>query len=178
MRSADGAAWTWDRTALFRSVFADRFIVKVALASGLAWAFGTLAGQPRPIFAAIVPILVIRVGASETLRGSVGRILGVLAGVGIGLLALQIASPAAVLVGVVVGIALVVDRLASRLPYFSLETRNQSAISALLMMSVGTSVTGYAVRRVWETAIGAAIAFAIEAMDDEVVARWHRGAPT
>src|SRR5579862_9843955 len=104
---------------------ADRAIVKIALAAGLAWWLGNLAGQARPVFAAIAPIVVIRTDTTETFRGSVGRVVGVLVGVGIGLAALTLARPSPLIVGIVVAAALVADRVLARVPRFGVDTRNQ-----------------------------------------------------
>jgi uncharacterized membrane protein YgaE (UPF0421/DUF939 family) len=145
-----------------------RNLVKIALAAGLAWWLGNLLGQPQPVFASIVPVLVIRPGATATLRGSIGRIIGVLAGVGVGLAALAVASPSAVLVGVVVGVSLLIDRVLRALPRLEIDTRNQTAISALLMLFVTSSVTAYGGTRAWETALGAAIALSADTLDSRL----------
>ena len=139
---------------------------------------GNLAGQQRPVFAAIVPIVVIRVRKTDTVRGSLGRVIGVLAGVAIGLLALSVTHASLVSVGIVVMLALVADRLISHIPHVGVDTRNQSAISALLMFFVATGLTGYAAARLWETAIGSAVALAVELVDDQLVLKLSsRAAP-
>src|SRR3984885_3324905 len=98
-----------------------RTLAKMAFAAGLAWWLGNLAGQPRPVFAALVPILVIRSDATATMRGSIGRVVGVLLGVGLGLGALEIHRPSPLLVGLTVGVAIVVDRLVQALPHVELD---------------------------------------------------------
>ncbi len=150
-----------------RAVLEDfRTLAKMAFTAGLAWWFGNLAGQPRPVFAALVPILVIRSDTTATMRGSLGRVIGVLLGVGLGLGALEIHRPSPLTVGVTVAVALVIDRLVRALPHVELDTRNQTAVSALIMLFVATSVTSYAVARVWETAIGGALALLVDGIDD------------
>ena len=84
--------------------------MKIATASGVAWWIGNLAGQSRPVFAAIVPLLVIRDDTTATLHGSLGRVVGVLAGVGLGIGALAVVNPSAVAVAVVMAIALAIDQ--------------------------------------------------------------------
>jgi uncharacterized membrane protein YgaE (UPF0421/DUF939 family) len=150
-----------------REILVDtRTIGKIAIAAGLAWWLGNLAGQPRPVFAALAPILVIRSDTTATMLGSLGRVIGVLAGVGLGLGALAVARPSAPMVGLVVGVALVIDRIVKGVPRVGLDTRNQTAVSALLMLFVATGVTSYAAARLWETAIGASLALLVDGLDD------------
>lgn len=147
---------------------ATRTIAKVAVASGLAWWFASLAGQSRPVFAAMAPVVVIRMDPGSTLRGSFGRVLGVIAGVGIGLVALSIARPSPLEAGIVVAAALVVDNLIGLIPKYGVDTKNQSAISALILLFVATRVNSYAVARIWETALGAAVGLVIEILDSRI----------
>lgn len=155
-----------------RTILQDfRTLVKMALAAGLAWWLGNLAGQPRPVFAALVPILVIRSDTTATMRGSLGRVIGVLLGVGLGLAALEIHRPSPIMVGATVGVALVIDRLVRALPHVELDTRSQTAVSALLMLFVASSVTSYALARLWETAIGGALSLLVDGLDENF-ARW------
>jgi uncharacterized membrane protein YgaE (UPF0421/DUF939 family) len=140
----------------------------MALTAGLAWWLGNLAGQSRPVFAALVPILVMRSDATATMRGSLGRVVGVLLGVGLGLAALEVSRPSPLSVGVTVGVALVIDRVVRAVPHVELDTRNQTAVSALLMLFVASSVTSYAVARVWETAIGGALALLVDGLDERI----------
>jgi uncharacterized membrane protein YgaE (UPF0421/DUF939 family) len=153
-----------------------RVVVKISAAAAVAWWIGNLAGQPRPVFAAIVPVLVIRSDTTATLRGSVGRVIGVLAGVGLGLAALEVISPTAIAVGVVMAIALALDRGLRAVPRLELDTRNQTAVSALLMLFVTTQTTAYAGTRAWETAVGAAVALGADSLDNEITRRVNRRA--
>ena len=148
-------------------------MIKISVAAGLAWWIGSLLGQPRPVFAAIVPVLVIRSDATATLRGSIGRLIGVLAGVALGLAALAVVSPNGIVVGVVIGVALLVDRALRAVPRLELDTRNQTAISALLMMFVTSGVTAYGGTRAWETALGAAVALGADTLDNRI-SGWRR----
>jgi uncharacterized membrane protein YgaE (UPF0421/DUF939 family) len=144
-------------------------LVKIAAASGVAWWIGNLAGQSRPVFAAIVPLLVIRNDTTATLHGSLGRVVGVLAGVGLGIGALELVNPSAIAVAVVMAIALAIDQGLRALPRLGLDTRNQTAVSALLMLFVTSQTsTIYAGTRAWETAVGAAVALSADALDDRI----------
>jgi uncharacterized membrane protein YgaE (UPF0421/DUF939 family) len=159
-----------------RTVLSDlRTLAKMAVTAGLAWWLGNLAGQARPVFAALVPVLVIRSDTSATMRGSIGRVVGVLLGVALGLGSLEIARPSPLMVGLTVAVALVVDRLVQGLPHVELDTRNQTAVSSLIMLFVASSVTSYAVARLWETALGGALALLVDGLDDGI-GRWvhHR----
>jgi uncharacterized membrane protein YgaE (UPF0421/DUF939 family) len=146
----------------------EKTIAKIAVASAVAWWLGNLAGQPRPVFAALAPVLVIRSDPTTTLRGSFGRVIGVLAGVGIGLAGLAVARPSALLVGFVVAAALGVDRLITSIPKLGLDTKYQAAVSALILLFVANGVTSYAIARIWETAIGAGVGLLIDLVDGYV----------
>lgn len=61
------------------SVRDARAILKISAAAAIAWWLGNLAGQPRPVFAAIVRVLVIPSDSAATRRGSIRRVVGVLA---------------------------------------------------------------------------------------------------
>jgi uncharacterized membrane protein YgaE (UPF0421/DUF939 family) len=157
-----------------RTIVSDlRTLAKMAITAGLAWWLGNVAGQARPVFAALVPILVIRSDTTATLRGSLGRVVGVLLGVAIGLGSLEIARPSPLSVGLTVAVALVIDRLVQGLPHVELDTRNQTAVSSLIMLFVASSVTSYAVARLWETALGGALALLVDGLDDGI-GRWLR----
>jgi len=156
-----------------RTILDDfRTLAKMAVTAGIAWWLGNLAGQSRPVFAALVPILVIRSDATATMRGSLGRVVGVLLGVGLGLGSLEIHRPSPIMVGATVAVALVIDRLVRALPRVELDTRSQTAVSALIMLFVATSVTSYALARVWETAIGGALSLLVDGLDEHV-GRWQ-----
>ena len=75
------------------------------------------------------------------------------------------------MVGATVGVALVIDRLVRALPRVELDTRSQTAVSALLMLFVASSVTSYALARLWETAIGGALSLLVDGLDENF-ARW------
>jgi uncharacterized membrane protein YgaE (UPF0421/DUF939 family) len=157
-----------------RTIVSDlRTLAKMAVTAGLAWWLGNVAGQARPVFAALVPVLVIRSDTTATLRGSLGRVVGVLLGVALGLGSLEIARPSPLTVGLTVAVALVIDRLVQGLPHVELDTRNQTAVSSLIMLFVASSVTSYAVARLWETALGGALALLVDGLDDGI-GRWLR----
>lgn len=135
-----------------------RLALKMTLASSLSWWLCTLAGQPRPIFAALVGLVAMSGDPFAALTGTIARIVGVFAGVGIGLAVLQIDAG----LTVVVVVALLAGTLAG-IPLRVGERVNvQPAVSALFLVGVGRSgALGAGIARVWETAIGAAVTLAI-----------------
>ena len=127
--------------------------VRIAVAATLAWWIAGLLGADRPVFAAIVPMVAIRDDAHAALSLSLGRMLGVMAGVvlGIGAVAVAGVSTSAVILLLVVGLA--IGLFLSTGP----ELNTQIAISALLVLVVTEDADTYAVERIWETAVGSVV---------------------
>ncbi len=138
-----------------------RRAVKVGVAASIAWALGVAAGEPVPVFAAIVPIVAIKQDPFSAAGVSADRILGVFIGVGLGIVALQIqAAP---------GIALATGVIAAGIALGTVlrirgEVNLQITVSALIMLFVGGRAETVALARIWETAIGAAVALAVAAL--------------
>jgi uncharacterized membrane protein YgaE (UPF0421/DUF939 family) len=133
----------------------------MAFAGALAWRLGVLAGEPRPIFAALVPFVAMSGDPFSAVSVSLGRILGVFAGVGIGVALLHTGFglyaqvSLALLAGAVAGIPL---RVGGR-------PNVQAAVSALFLIGLGRLDVAHAgVTRIWETAIGAGVAIAVAAL--------------
>ena len=59
--------------------------VRIAVAAALAWWIARLLGADRPVFAVIVPMVAIRDDTHAALSLSLGRMLGVMAGVVLGI---------------------------------------------------------------------------------------------
>lgn len=128
--------------------------LKMAVAGSLGWWLATLAGEPRPVFAAFVGLVAMSSDPFGSFSSTVARILGVFAGVaiGVGLLQLDLrllfVVVLALFAGTLVGIALRVGERANVQP----------AISALFLVGVGRGGALHAgVARLWETAIGAGV---------------------
>ena len=135
-------------------------IGKIALAGTLAWWIARAAGAERPVFATLVPLVSIKDDPFSALNLSASRLVGVLAGVGVGTVVVTAfgASTAAIAVLLVVGLALgSVIRLGP-------ELNTQIAVSALLLLVATDHAEHYAVERIWETAIGVAVAVAVAAL--------------
>jgi uncharacterized membrane protein YgaE (UPF0421/DUF939 family) len=136
----------------------SRVAIKMALASSLSWWLATLAGEQRPVFAALVGLIALSGDPFSALNVSIARILGVFVGVAIGIGVLQLD----VRFVFVVVIALVAGTLAG-IPLRVGDRPNiQPAVSALFLVALGRSGAFHAgVARLWETAIGAGIALLV-----------------
>jgi len=129
-------------------------VAKSAIAIGAAWVLaGWLVQGPPPIFAAIAALLVVQPSINQSFTRAVERSVGVIVGVVIAaLLGLVFGShPWVALLSA--GVALLVAWSARISP----GATNQIAISALLVLALGTATPNYAVDRILETLIGAAI---------------------
>jgi uncharacterized membrane protein YgaE (UPF0421/DUF939 family) len=131
-----------------------RLAAKMALASSLGWWLGTLAGESRPIFAALVGLVALSGDPFQALSASISRILGVFAGVGIGigLLQVDIRTLWLVALGLVAGLLAGIPLRVGDRPNI------QAAVSALFLIGLGRSgALNAGVARVWETALGAGV---------------------
>jgi uncharacterized membrane protein YgaE (UPF0421/DUF939 family) len=133
--------------------------VRIAIAAVLAWWIARKLGADRPVFAVIVPMVAIRDDTQSALSLSLGRMLGVMAGVvlGIGAVAVAGVSTSAVVLLVVAGLA--IGLFLSTGP----ELNTQIAISALLVLIVTEDANSYAVERIWETGVGCVVTLLVAA---------------
>jgi uncharacterized membrane protein YgaE (UPF0421/DUF939 family) len=133
--------------------------VRIAVAATLAWWISRLLGAERPVFAVIVPMVAIRDDTHAALSLSLGRMLGVMAGVvlGIGVVAVAGVSTSAIVLLLVAGLA--VGLFVRTGP----ELNTQIAISALLVLVVTKDADSYAVERIWETGVGSAMSLLVAA---------------
>lgn len=132
-----------------------RLALKMTGASTLAWWVCTKLGQPRPIFAALVPLIALSGDAFSAVAVSISRTLGVFAGIGIaiGLLRLPIGLLPVVALSLLLGV------LAGAVLRFGDRPNIEPPISALFLIAFATTgVVQAGVARLWETAIGAGIA--------------------
>jgi uncharacterized membrane protein YgaE (UPF0421/DUF939 family) len=133
--------------------------VRIAVAATLAWWIARLLGAERPVFAVIVPMVAIRDDAYAALSLSLGRMLGVMAGVvlGIGVVAVAGVSTSAIVLLLVVGLAIGLFLRTGP------ELNTQIAISALLVLIVTRNADSYAVERIWETGVGSLVSLLVAA---------------
>lgn len=127
-----------------------RQIAKTALAATLSWELAVrLLDSPIPALAALGAILTVQVNIKQTVTFGVQQVVGVTIGVGAAVGAVGLLGVHTWSVGLVILCALVVGtilRLGKQV--------NQVAISALLVLALGT---GYGGVRIVDTLLGAAI---------------------
>ncbi|WP_309128793.1 FUSC family protein [Microbacterium sp.] len=133
-------------------------VLKSAAATIAAWLIaGWLIPGPLPVFAAIAALLVVQPSVNQSLSKALERSIGVIAGVVIAvLLSLVLGAQSWVVLAAVVIAMLIAWALRA-----SPGTGNQVAISAVLVLALGSSSPDYAVDRILETLIGAAIGFVV-----------------
>src|SRR5688572_13934079 len=131
-------------------------VLKSAAATIAAWLLaGWLVPGPLPVFAAIAALLVVQPSVNQSLSKALERSAGVILGVVIAVLLTMVLGPQSW----VVLAAVVVAMLIAWALRASTGTANQVAISAVLVLALGTSNPDYALDRIIETLIGAAIGF-------------------
>ncbi len=136
-------------------------LAKTIIATLLAW-FAALAVYPseQPIFAAIAAIIVIQPSINQSLGKAIERSTGVILGVAIALGASLIFGTPSWLVLASIMVAFIAGWIFK----FTPGTANQIAISAMLVIAIGSATPEYALGRIVETIIGATIAFIVNAV--------------
>ncbi|WP_431802876.1 FUSC family protein [Microbacterium sp. bgisy203] len=129
-------------------------VVKSVVATIAAWLVaGALIPGPPPVFAAIAALLTVQPSVGESFGRGVERTVGVITGV-------LVASAIGLLLGNgfwAIALAVAAALLLAWGLRAAPGTANQVAISAMLVLALGSATPGYAVDRVLETAIGALI---------------------
>jgi uncharacterized membrane protein YgaE (UPF0421/DUF939 family) len=147
-------------TAAFRSPKRSPLlqVVKSAVATIAAWLVAAwLIQGPPPVFAAIAAILVVQPSLNQSFAKAVERSVGVIAGVVIAsILGLAFGNATWVIL-----LATAAGLLFSWVVKMTPGGANQVAISAILVLALGTATPGYALDRVLETILGAAIGFVV-----------------
>jgi uncharacterized membrane protein YgaE (UPF0421/DUF939 family) len=135
-----------------------RLALKMTIGGTAAWWLAVELGAKRPIFAALVPLVAMTGDPFAAVSVSVSRILGVFAGVGLGLAFVGIGQGTTwrigviLLLGTLAGVALQVG------PRPNLEV----PIAALFVIGFSAANVGtLGVQRIWETAVGAAVAVVV-----------------
>lgn len=133
-------------------------VAKSAIATIAAWLLaGWLIQGPPPVFAAIAALLVVQPSLNQSFAKAIERSIGVIGGV-------VIASALGILLGThtwVIVLATAVALLVAWALRMTPGTANQFAISAVLVLALGTATPDYALDRVLETLIGAAIGIVV-----------------
>lgn len=129
-------------------------VVKSAVATIAAWLIsGWLIPGPVPVFGAIAALLTVQPSISASFGRGVERTVGVIAGV-------VVASAIGIIIGSgswAIALAIICALLLAWALRTTPGTANQVAISAMLVLALGTATPFYALDRVIETALGAAI---------------------
>ncbi|WP_223587286.1 aromatic acid exporter family protein [Microbacterium sp. OVT16B] len=136
-------------------------VVKSAAATIAAWLIaGAIFPEQLPVFAAIAALLVVQPSVNQSLSKALERSIGVIAGVVIALaLGWLLGSPAWIVL-----LAIVVAKLVAWAFRASPGTGNQIAISAMLVLALGSSTPAYALSRIVETLIGVGIGIVVNAL--------------
>src|SRR5581483_9741168 len=138
-----------------------KLALKMTLGGTVAWWLAVELGAKRPIFAALVPLVAMTGDPFAAVSVSLGRIVGVFAGVGLGIAFAQVAMGSSLRVGIVLflgTLAWVVLKGGGR-------TNIEVPVAALFMLSTAISaVDQFGLQRIWETGIGAGIAVLVSAL--------------
>ncbi|MFF5147285.1 aromatic acid exporter family protein [Streptomyces sp. NPDC013157] len=126
---------------------------RILVIAVLCWQTALWAGADQPpVFAAIVPLLCLRGDSASSLAALLLRILGVLAGVALGVTVVSLFRPSTLVLAVVIGLALLCGTVIS-----SGTTLNvQVAVTSLLVFA-NPSPESYGFARLWENALGGAV---------------------
>lgn len=133
----------------------------MALGGTFAWWLAVELGASRPIFAALVPLVAMTGDPFATVSVSLARIVGVFAGVGIGILFVHadVSSTWRVAGVLFLGAAgSVVLKVGGR-------PNLEVPIAGLFLIGFATTAAGpLGVQRIWETAVGGAVAIAVSSL--------------
>jgi uncharacterized membrane protein YccC len=133
-------------------------VAKSAIATVGAWLLaGWLIAGPPPVFAAIAALLVVQPSLNQSFTKALERSIGVIGGVVIAsLLGLGFGDHTWVVL-----VAITVALIAAWALKMSPGTANQFAISAVLVLALGTTTPDYALDRIVETLLGAALGIVV-----------------
>ena len=133
----------------------------MTLGGTLAWWLAVELGARRPIFAALVPLVAMNGDPFAAVSVSLSRIVGVFAGVGLGIAFAHIAMGSTLRVAIV----LLLGTLGSVALKVGGRPNLEVPIAALFMLATSIKlVDQFGVQRIWETGIGAGIAIVISAL--------------
>jgi uncharacterized membrane protein YccC len=136
-------------------------VAKASAATIAAWLVaGWLIPGPLPVFAAIAALLVVQPSVNQSFGKAIERSIGVILGVLVATAASLVFGADSWIILVTIVIAMLVAWALKMTP----GTSNQVAISAMLVLALGSSSPQYAVDRILETLIGAAIGIVVNAL--------------
>jgi uncharacterized membrane protein YgaE (UPF0421/DUF939 family) len=138
-----------------RRIGAGERVIKTALATGIAWWLGSMIpGVSSPYLAPLGALLVMQITIADSMKAATQRMVGVVIGVIVALILLQILGVSALTISLVIMLSLMTGTL------LKLEAQgvSQVAVSALLVVAVGgESTVGFAYHRILETIIGLSV---------------------
>jgi uncharacterized membrane protein YgaE (UPF0421/DUF939 family) len=135
-----------------------RLAIKMVIGGTGAWWIASELGAQRPIFAALVPLVAMSGDPFAAVSVSFGRILGVFAGVGIGVAVthVDVSSTSRV------ALALVIATLVGIVLRVGERPNLEVPIAALFLIGFASAnVSHLGVQRIWETAVGAVVAILV-----------------
>jgi uncharacterized membrane protein YccC len=136
-------------------------VAKASAATIAAWLIASwLIPGPLPVFAAIAALLVVQPSVNQSFGKAIERSIGVILGVLVATAASLVFGTDSWIILVTIVIAILVAWALKMTP----GTSNQVAISAMLVLALGSSSPQYAVDRILETLIGAAIGIVVNAL--------------
>ncbi|PWC05255.1 FUSC family protein [Agromyces badenianii] len=136
-------------------------VAKASAATIAAWLVaGWLIPAQLPVFAAIAALLVVQPSVNQSFGKAIERSIGVILGVLIATVASLVFGQNSWIILVTIVIAMLVAWALKITP----GTSNQVAISAMLVLALGSSSPEYALDRIIETLIGAAIGIVVNAL--------------
>jgi uncharacterized membrane protein YgaE (UPF0421/DUF939 family) len=143
------------RRLLERDLGAElRLALKMTLGATVAWWIASELGARRPIFAALVPLVAMTGDPFAAVSVSVGRIIGVFAGVGIGIAVVHLS------IGLTwrVALALLIGTVGSVVLKVGGRPNLEVPIAALFLIGFASaSISQLGIQRIWETGIGAVV---------------------
>ena len=138
-----------------------RLALKMALGGTVAWWLAVELGARRPIFAALVPLVAMTGDPFAAVSVSFARILGVFAGVGLGIGFVHLDAGSTVRIA----LALVVASVVAMALRVGERPNLEVPIAALFMIGFATAnVSQLGVQRIWETGVGAVVAILVSSL--------------
>ena len=133
----------------------------MAVGGTVAWWLAVELGARRPIFAALVPLIAMTGDPFAAVSVSFGRILGVFAGVGLGIGFVHLDAGSTVRIA----LALVVASVVAMVLRVGDRPNLEVPIAALFMIGFASAnVSQLGVQRIWETGVGAVVAILVSSL--------------
>ena len=133
----------------------------MALGGTLAWWLAGQLGATRPIFAALVPLIAMVGDPFAAVSVSLGRIVGVFAGVGLGVAFVHVDVGSTLRIALVLAVASVCAMVLKVGDRPNLEV----PIAALFLLGFASAnASDLGVQRIWETGLGAAVAIVVSSL--------------